>query len=52
MDPTNGIFCNHNHITTAVGLSPGDVAPMSGNYFGNQKVASIMNASLELIKIE
>jgi len=49
MDPTNGIFCDHNHITAATGLSPDDVSPVSGTYFCDHKVSSIMNASLELV---
>jgi len=49
MDPTNGIFCNHNHITAAVGLTPADVSPISGTYYGDRSVPSIMNATLELI---
>lgn len=51
LDPTNGVFCNHNHITAAVGLTPEDVAPVTGSYFGATIVPSAMNATLELVKI-
>jgi transglutaminase-like putative cysteine protease len=46
MDPTNGTFCNHNHITAAVGLLPGDVAPIIGNYFASHPVPARMDAAL------
>jgi hypothetical protein len=52
LDPTNGVFCNHNHITAAVGLTPEDVAPITGSYYDKAVVPSKMNATLELIKIE
>lgn len=52
MDPTNGIFCNHNHITAAVGLTPDDVAPVSGSYYGNTRVPSTMTATLELVRCD
>jgi transglutaminase-like putative cysteine protease len=51
LDPTNGVFCNHNHITTALGLTPDDVSPVSGSYFGTERVPSKMEASLEMLKI-
>ncbi len=49
LDPTNGIFCNHNHIAAAVGLSPEDVAPISGHYYADRHVPSSMAASLQLM---
>ena len=48
IDPTNGIFCNHNHITAAVGLTPEDIAPMSGSYFAPTTVPATMLVSLEM----
>jgi transglutaminase-like putative cysteine protease len=48
MDPTNGILCNHNHITAAVGLTPGDITPVDGIYYGNTHVPSVMTAGLEM----
>ncbi len=52
IDPTNGIFCNHNHITAAVGLTPDDIAPVSGSYFNKTRVESKMTAHLELIQCD
>jgi len=51
LDPTNGIFCNHNHITTALGLVSEDVSPVKGSYFGTRSVLSEMKTSLEMLKI-
>ncbi len=48
LDPTNGIFCNHNFVTTAVGLTTAEVTPISGRYFGNEVVPAAMTAKLEL----
>lgn len=48
LDPTNGTFCNHNHITTAVGLIPEDVSPVIGSYYNKTQVAATMTAKLEL----
>jgi hypothetical protein len=52
LDPTNGVLCNENHITTAVGREPEDIAPVSGTYHAMQSVASEMSAGLELVKCE
>jgi transglutaminase-like putative cysteine protease len=48
LDPTNGIFCNQNSITTAVGLTTAEVTPISGRYFGTEVVPATMTAKLEL----
>lgn len=50
LDPTNGTFCNHNHITAAVGLSPADVVPIEGNYYKDYPVASTMTSTVEVIE--
>lgn len=50
IDPTNGIFCNHNHITTAVGISPEEIAPVGGSYYNKERVDSKMTAALDLIQ--
>lgn len=52
LDPTNGVFCNENHITAAVGLTPDDISPVSGSYYGKTHIPSTMSATLELLKIE
>ena len=49
MDPTNGTFCDHHHLTAAVGLTPADIAPVLGNYFAPHHVPSTMHASLQII---
>jgi len=52
MDPTNGVLCNHNHITAAVGLTPGDITPVDGIYYGKTHVPSVMTAGLEMIQCD
>ena len=49
MDPTNGTFCDHRHLTAAVGLTPADIAPVAGNYYHKTHVPSQMTASLQII---
>jgi uncharacterized protein (DUF2126 family)/transglutaminase-like putative cysteine protease len=34
IDPTNGTFCDHRFIPTAVGAQMTDIAPIQGSYFG------------------
>jgi transglutaminase-like putative cysteine protease len=51
MDATNGVFCNHNFIGAAVGLSPAEVTPISGVYFHNKRVPAQMTSKLELINL-
>ncbi len=51
MDGTNGVFCNHNFIAAAVGLSPGDVTPISGRYFHAEKISARMTSRLELLHL-
>lgn len=52
LDPTNGTLCTHHHITAAVGLTPDDIAPVLGSYFGDRRVPSRMDAKLEMIPCE
>lgn len=49
LDPTNGIFCNQNHLATAVGLLPEDIAPVTGSYYGTKHVPLEMSVSIELL---
>ena len=49
MDPTNGTFCDHHHLTAAVGLTPADISPVLGNYYSKRHIPSQMNASLKII---
>ena len=50
-DPTHGILCDHNHIPAALGVTPADVSPIRGSYFGQQVVPSKMTATVQLEKI-
>lgn len=47
-DPTNGVLCDHHYIVTAVGLTPPDIAPVSGNYYGNETISSTLEAVLKV----
>lgn len=47
-DPTHGVLCDHNFISTAVGIDPSDVAPISGQYFADHQVASRLDVKVEL----
>lgn len=49
MDPTNGTFCDHHHLTAAVGLMPADISPVLGNYYHSTRVPAQMTASLQII---
>jgi transglutaminase-like putative cysteine protease len=50
LDPTNGVFCDHHFVTTAVGLSHGDISPVAGTYYGKKAIASTLAAKLEVQK--
>jgi transglutaminase-like putative cysteine protease len=49
MDPTNGTFCDHHHLTAAVGLAAADIAPIVGAYYHQTAVPHEMEATLEII---
>ncbi|HEY5035788.1 MAG TPA: transglutaminase family protein [Chthoniobacterales bacterium] len=51
MDPTNGIFCNHNFITAAVGIEPADVTPIDGSYYQRGPTATRMTSRIELVNL-
>lgn len=51
MDPTNGIFCNHNFITAAVGIEPADVTPIDGSYYQNKPIDARMTSRIELVDL-
>lgn len=51
LDATNGIFCNHNFIATAVGLTSAEITPISGRYFADKHVPATMTARLDLSPI-
>ena len=50
LDPTNGVFCDHHFVTTAVGLNHGDISPVAGTYFGKTTIESTLAARLEVQK--
>lgn len=49
LDPTNGTFCDHHHLTAAVGLTPADISPVLGNYYHPTRVTSQMSATLSIL---
>lgn len=51
MDPTNGIFCNHNFIAAAVGIGPADVTPIDGSYIQRGPTEAQMTSRLELVSL-
>jgi transglutaminase-like putative cysteine protease len=51
LDPTNGIFCNHNFIAAAVGLSPADITPISGSFYHRDHMPAEMTSRLEMLNL-
>jgi transglutaminase-like putative cysteine protease len=51
LDATNGVFCNHNFIGAAVGLTPADITPISGVYFHKKRIPAHMTSRLQLINL-
>jgi transglutaminase-like putative cysteine protease len=51
LDPTHGVLCDHCFLPAAVGISPADVAPISGNYFSPHPVPSRMFSSVTVEEI-
>jgi len=51
LDPTNGIFCNHNFISAAVGLRSADITPISGSFYHRDRIPAEMTSRLELINL-
>jgi transglutaminase-like putative cysteine protease len=50
LDPTHGVLCDHCFVPTAVGLSPADIAPVSGTYFSDTPVGSTLASSLAVVR--
>lgn len=48
LDPSNGVFCDHRYVTTAVGLTTADVTPTTGSYYSPVVVPAHMTATLNL----
>ena len=51
MDATNGVFCNHNFIGAAVGLTPADITPISGAFYHAKPIPAQMTSKLELLNL-
>jgi Transglutaminase-like enzymes, putative cysteine proteases len=51
MDPTNGVFCDHHFLPTAIGLTPADIAPITGHYYGQKPIASTLKTTLSIGEI-
>jgi transglutaminase-like putative cysteine protease len=51
LDATNGVFCNHNFISAAIGLRPAHITPIAGSYFHKQQIPAQMVSRLELINL-
>jgi len=49
MDPTNGTFTDHHHLTAAVGLTAADISPVHGSYYSSRHIPSTMSASLQIL---
>jgi transglutaminase-like putative cysteine protease len=53
LDPTNAVLTAHHHITAAVGLLPGDIAPQQGSFFYREtSVPYTVEASLEMTRCD
>ena len=51
MDATNGVFCNHNFISAAVGSEPADVTPIDGSFYSPKPMSAHMTSRLELVNL-
>ena len=51
LDATNGVFCNHNFISAAIGLRPAHITPIAGSYFHKEQIPAQMASCLELINL-
>ncbi len=48
MDPSNGVLADHHYLATAVGVVPADIEPVSGLYFGHEKIPGALETSLRI----
>ena len=48
MDPSNGVFADHHYIAASVGITPADIAPVTGLYFGDRKIPHQLETSLAI----
>ena len=52
LDPTNGVLCDHHALATAVGLTPADIAPVQGHYYGKKTIASSLETTLTIEEVQ
>ena len=50
MDPSNGVLADHHYVSVAVGITPDDIAPVKGLYFGDRMVPHTLQMSLEVTR--
>lgn len=50
LDPTHGVLCDHCFVPTAVGLTPFDIAPVSGTYYSDATVDSTLATTLSVVR--
>lgn len=50
MDPSNGVLADHHYLAAAVGITPDDIAPVTGLYFGDRKVPHRLETSLKITR--
>lgn len=51
MDPSNGVLADHHYLAVAVGITPDDIAPVKGLYFGDRKVPHTLETTLEITRV-
>lgn len=52
LDPTNGQLCDHHFLTTAVGLTAADIAPVSGHYYGGKTFGHTLETNLSVREVK
>ncbi len=52
LDPSNGVLTDHHYLTAAVGVSPVDIAPVAGVYFGQEWIPGRLKTSLRIERIQ
>jgi transglutaminase-like putative cysteine protease len=50
LDPSNGVLVDHHYLATAVGAAPADIAPVSGLYFGRERIPGTLETSLRITR--
>jgi transglutaminase-like putative cysteine protease len=50
MDPSNGVLADHHYLAAAVGIATADIAPVSGIYFGDERVPGKLETLLRITR--